>query len=277
MAFVQVNIKVAPGFVEIFIAELGELSFDTFEEDESGVNAYIEQVFFSEEKIKSLIQKYADATSASYSIQTIEKENWNEAWEKNYDAIEVGDKCRVRAIFHPPDPAFRYEIVINPKMSFGTGHHATTWQMLQLEMEGDMQHKHVLDVGTGTGVLAIMAVKLGAASIEATDIDDWCIENSLENFGLNNIEAPVHLGDIFTTTLLRNSFDIILANINKNVLLKEMPEYSKLLVPGGQLFLSGFYEQDAEDIQNHAARYNLSLTKSVSKERWAAMVLTKSA
>ena len=277
MSFIQVNIQVASDFVEIFLAELGELGFDTFEETASGLSAYIAADQFDELQVKLLVERYAGLTSITYTIETIEKRNWNEEWEQNYDPIEVDGKCRVRAIFHEPDPTFEHEIVINPKMSFGTGHHATTWQMLSLEMQTDFAGKHVLDVGTGTGVLAIMASKLGASSIEITDVDDWCIDNSLENCGLNDLnDVPAHLGTIDSISLSRNSYGVVLANINKNVLLEEMGNYAALIPANGHLFLSGFYESDIDDIKNHAAKYNLSLVKSVNKDSWAAMILIKS-
>lgn len=277
MSFIQLNIEVDPEFAEIFIAELGELGYDTFEDAESGFSAYISEAQFEELKIIGLADHYKEMTEISYSFNTIEKQNWNEEWEKNYDPIEVDGKCRVRAIFHEPDANFEYEIVINPKMSFGTGHHATTWQILSLEMHEDFRGKNVLDIGTGTGVLAIMASKLGALSIELTDVDDWCIDNSLENCGLNDLnDIPAHLGTIDKISLQRDKYDVVLANINKNVLLTEMEYYSKLIVDGGLLFLSGFYIDDIDDVKNHAAKYNLSFTKSVNKDNWAAMILTKS-
>ncbi|MBU2914707.1 MULTISPECIES: 50S ribosomal protein L11 methyltransferase [Reichenbachiella] len=276
MTFIQLSIACAPEYNEVFIAELAEIGFDTFEENETTVDAYIASELFQELAVREIIQRYKTLAPAKYSYQEIEKQNWNEEWEKNYHPIEVEGKCRVRAVFHEPKPEFEHEIVIIPKMSFGTGHHATTYNMLTLEMENDFKGKSVIDIGTGTGVLAIMADKLGASYIEATDIDDWCIENSTENFGLNEMsDIAVHQGVIDEIKLNRTTYDVVLANINKNVLLVEIPSYAKLLEAKGTLYLSGFYEADIMDIQNKAAEYNLSLDKSVVKDNWAALKLTK--
>ncbi|MCV9388416.1 50S ribosomal protein L11 methyltransferase [Reichenbachiella ulvae] len=276
MTFIQLTINCAPEYQEIFLAELAEIGFDTFEEKEEELEAYIASELFQETAVREVVQRYKELTQAKYSYQEIEKENWNEEWEKNYHPIEVEGKCRVRATFHEAKPEFKYEIVIIPKMSFGTGHHATTYNMLSLEMENDFQGKSVLDVGTGTGVLAIMAHKLGATHIEATDVDDWCIENSTENFGLNDmVDVPTHQGVIDEIKLNQGQYNVVLANINKNVLLVEIPSYAKLLPAGGELYLSGFYESDIHDITEKAKEHNLSLDKSVIKDNWAALKLTK--
>lgn len=276
MTFIKLSIATTPEFGEIFMAELGEIGFDTFEETASGIDAYISSELFQEVSVREIVKRYLNVTEVKYSYIEVEKQNWNEDWEKNYHPIEVEGKCRVRATFHEAKPDFEHEIVIIPKMSFGTGHHATTYNMLSLEMENDFNQKTVLDVGTGTGVLAIMASKLGASHIEATDVDDWCIENSTENFGLNDLnDVPVHLGVIDEIQLTRASYDVVLANINKNVLLVEIPSYSKLLEKGGTLYLSGFYESDIEDIKNKSEEYNLSLDLTVIKDNWAALKLTK--
>lgn len=276
MTFIKLSIATTPEFGEIFMAELGEVGFDTFEETDEGIDAYISSELFQEISVREIVQRYLEVTEVKYSYIEVERQNWNKDWEKNYHPIEVAGKCRVRAVFHDPKPEFEHEIVIIPKMSFGTGHHATTYNMLSLEMENDFNQKSVLDVGTGTGVLAIMASKLGASHIEATDVDDWCIENSTENLGLNNLHnIPVHMGVIDEITLTKTTYDVVLANINKNVLLVEIPSYAQLLQKGGCLYLSGFYEADIADIINKAEEYNLSLDYSVIKDNWAALKLTK--
>ena len=276
MAFIKLSFKTSSEFIEIFTAELAEIGFDTFEETEEAFDAYIPVERFVEKDVQALFERYRAMAPVEYTTEEIQKQNWNKDWEKNYDPIEVNGKCRVRATFHEPDPSFDYEIVIIPKMSFGTGHHATTYNMLCLEMEHDFQNKSVLDLGTGTGVLMIMASKLGASHIEGTDVDDWCIENSTENLALNSLEnIGVHLGVIHDISLQKDKYDVVLANINKNVLLAEMEEYSKLLDKGGILFLSGFYENDMADIKNAASTHNLSFAKSVIKNDWAALKLVK--
>lgn len=277
MSFIKVSLVTTPEFGEIFTAELAEIGFETFEETEKGVDAYIPKDQFAEAELQSVVDQYAAMTQVSYELEEIEKQNWNKDWEKNYDPIEVDGRCRVRATFHEPDPSFENEIIVIPKMSFGTGHHATTYNMIKLEMDHDFKDKSVLDLGTGTGILAIMAHKLGARSIECTDVDEWCIENSAENFELNGIEGvPAHLGKVSEVAFKQNQYDIVLANINKNVLLAEMSSYADLLPISGVLFLSGFYERDIADIKNAASQYNLSVVESVIKNDWTALKLIKS-
>lgn len=257
------------------MAELGEVGFDTFEEFDDGLKAYIESESFVQASLDEITNRYQDSFDFSIETKTVEKENWNKKWEENYDPIEVDERCIVRASFHQPKKEYPFEIIITPKMSFGTGHHATTWQMLKLQLDVVFSDKKVLDVGCGTGVLAIMAAKLGAQSIEATDIDDWCIENSTENFELNGLpNVKIQKGEI-TGLKFDHQFDIILANINKNVLLGEIGHYNKLLANNGLLFLSGFYVHDVEDITACAETYGLKMAKSSSKDNWAALVFSK--
>lgn len=276
MTFTKIIFQTNREFAEILTAELSELGFDTFEETDKGVDAYILTERYSNNAMLELVKKYETFASIEYKIETIEKENWNEEWEKNYDPITVDNRCRVRATFHEPDDSFDYEIVITPKMSFGTGHHATTQGMLELQLDGDFKNKSILDVGSGTGILAIMAAKLGASYIEATDIDQWCVENGLENFQLNGLQnIDYHKGAIQMLTLNKPEYDVVLANINKNVLLEEMPNYTSVLKKGGELYLSGFYEEDIEDIKNSTDAHNLFLEKSVIKDNWAALKFSK--
>lgn len=275
MTFTKITFQTNREFADILTAELGEMGFDTFEETDQGVDAYILTERFSESDLKEMVDRYLPIAEIEYKIETIEKQNWNEEWEKNYDPIAVDTRCRVRATFHEPDDSFDHEIVITPKMSFGTGHHATTQGMLELQLDGDFEGKTVLDVGSGTGILAIMAAKLGAAYVEATDIDQWCVENGLENFALNGLDADYHKGAIETLTLHKTNYDIVIANINKNVLLDEMPHYAILLEKGAKLYLSGFYEEDIPDIKKSTDTYDLLLEKSVIKDNWTALMFSK--
>jgi ribosomal protein L11 methyltransferase len=275
MAYIEVNIETSPEYSEIFMAELAELSFEAFEEVDDGLLAYIKKEDFSQALLDELVSRYEQLTTFSVSQKEIEKKNWNKEWEKNYDPITIEDKCIVRASFHQPDKKYLHEIIITPKMSFGTGHHATTWQMLKLQMEIDHKRKKVLDVGSGTGILAIMANKLGAKLIEATDIDDWCIENSKENFQVNQINDYTLKKGVIEKLSFDQKFDIVLANINKNVLLAEIPLYVDLLEKKGTLLLSGYYEKDVEDIKKIATENNLRHQKTVSKDNWAAMLFAK--
>lgn len=274
MDYLEFKITCLEEFREILIAELAEIGFDSFLETESGIDAYAPESDFDREAFDQLIESYRDSAGITLTEGKMPKVNWNEEWEKNYDPIEVDDLVYVRASFHESQPGFQHEIVINPKMSFGTGHHATTFQMLRHQGQLDHQGKRVLDVGSGTGILAIMAHLLGASQVEAFDIDDWCVDNGNENFDLNGLGTRMGLGTIRQVNP-KGPFDIVLANINKNVLLDEMEIYSELLVSGGYLLLSGFYTQDIEDLVQAAQPLGLTLIQSSEKDNWAALILQK--
>lgn len=269
MNFIGLTVQCEDEKRELLLAELSLFPFVAFEETDEGLSAYCEERDWNEEEIKEVLERYG----AEYTFQAIEKVNWNEEWEKHYDPVIVDDQCVVRATFHAPRPEVPYEIIITPKMSFGTGHHATTHQVLKYQLELEHKGKKVLDVGCGTGALAIMAHKRGATDISAVDIDDWCIENSQENFSLNNCETvKLALGGIETVNE-NEAFDIILANINKNVLLEQIKEYQKRMAPGGTLVLSGFYTEDIPDLLQEAERHNLSFHHKSEKDKWAMLVL----
>ncbi|MCU0402864.1 MAG: 50S ribosomal protein L11 methyltransferase [Algoriphagus sp.] len=274
MDYLEFKITCLEEFREILIAELAEIGFDSFLETETGIDAYATELDFDREAFDQLIESYRDSAEITLTEGKMPKVNWNEEWEKNYDPIEVDDLVYVRASFHEPKPGFQHEIVINPKMSFGTGHHATTFQMLRHQGELDHQGKRVLDVGSGTGILAIMAHLLGASEVEAFDIDDWCVDNGNENFDLNGLGTRMGLGTIREVNP-KGPFEIVLANINKNVLLDEMEIYAGLLQPQGYLLLSGFYTQDIEDLEIAAKPLGLNLLKSSQKDNWAALILQK--
>ncbi|MEQ9009411.1 MAG: 50S ribosomal protein L11 methyltransferase [Ekhidna sp.] len=271
MEFITIKATCDPEISDVLIAELFEAGFDSFQEFDDGFEGSCEQGQFDAEKVQVLFYQYPNV---SFTVKEQEKINWNEEWEKNYDPIIVGNKCIVRASFHEPQPQFEYEIIVTPKMSFGTGHHATTYQVLDYQMTLDHTNKKVLDVGTGTGILAIMAKKRGASSLTATDIDDWCIENSEENFALNNVkDVTLIKGQI--TEVDNSDFDIIIANINKNVLLGQIGDYSDRLKENGQLILSGFYEADIADLEKESKKYGLTSIHSTTKDNWAMLALEK--
>lgn len=275
MQYLEFKIHCAEPFREILIAELAEIGFDSFLETDQGIDAYIEEGQFERNSYQEVIDKYQDSAQISVEEGLMDKVNWNEEWEKHYDPIMVDDKVYVRASFHEPKPEFEYEILINPKMSFGTGHHATTYLMISHQLEVDHLEKRVLDIGAGTGILAIMAHKLGAKQVEAFDIDEWCVDNGNENFDLNGMqEVRMGKGTVREVNP-QGEFDIVLANINKNVLLDEMEVYSKLVTNGGKLFLSGFYEYDIIDIEAKANQHGLGKIGQKSKDNWAALLLTK--
>lgn len=274
MDYLQVNLTCLEEFREILIAELAEIGFDSFMETATGVEAFVQEDLLNREAFAQLIDQYQQPAQLTVTESILPKVNWNEEWEKNYDPIYVDDLVYVRASFHGPQAGFRHEIVINPKMSFGTGHHATTHQLLSMQGKIDHQGKRVIDVGSGTGILAIMAHLLGAKNVEAFDIDEWCVDNGNENFDLNGLSARMGLGTI-RQVQPQGVFDIVLANINKNVLLDEMAVYAGLLPTGGLLLLSGFYSEDTDDLLQAAAPYGLQLQLSTTKDNWAALCLQK--
>lgn len=274
MDYLELKITCLEHFREILIAELAEIGFDSFMETEEGLDAYTLENEFDREAFLDLVEKYKLPAQISWLESKMPKVNWNEEWEKNYDPIAVEDLVFVRASFHQPTPGFKHEIVINPKMSFGTGHHATTFQMLKHQGEIDHKGKRVLDVGSGTGILAIMAHLLEAGEVEAFDIDEWCVENGNENFDLNGLSTRMKIGTIREVNP-NGTFDIVLANINKNVLLDEMGIYAGLMTTKGYLLLSGFYTEDIDDLIESAGPLGLNLIKKHSKDNWAALILQK--
>ncbi|OEK07444.1 50S ribosomal protein L11 methyltransferase [Roseivirga misakiensis] len=275
MDFIQINVQCDAPFGEILTAEMGELGFTSFVETELGFEAYIEEEEFSHPAVQTLFNNYRKQTRIWYELKKIPKVNWNEEWEKNYDPINVDDKIYVRATFHESKPAFDYEIVINPKMSFGTGHHETTHQMLALQYDIDHKDKSLIDIGSGTGILAIMGAKLGAKSVAATDVDEWCIENSQDNFDLNEVKPEFIKKGTIHQLALTETYDIVLANINTNVLLEEIPEYVKILNSKGHLFLSGFYETDLPQVNALVLEHGLVEVKHTTRKNWVAIVYQK--
>lgn len=276
MNYIVLNFECDPACSDMLIAELSQVDFDTFLETDTGFQASAEADVYNERAVNEIVEKYRDIVSPlSYVVEEVEKKNWNEEWEKHYDPIIVDDKCIVRASFHEPVLDYPYEIVINPKMSFGTGHHETTHLMLKAQLGIDFKGKSVLDLGCGTGILAIMAHKLGASSIAACDIEEWAVTNSKENFMLNGCPEIACFEGTVDVIPERHPRDIILANINRNVLLEEIPTYSKLLKLGGCLLLSGFYEKDIPDIEQVAVDRGLKKLRYETKKDWVAVVFEK--
>lgn len=255
--------------VDILIAELGTVGFESFVETEDGLEAYIQQDDWQDDILRSITILQNSEFSIQYRKEIIEQVNWNAEWEKNFDPIVISDNCAVRAPFHRPFNV-KYEIIIEPKMSFGTGHHETTHMMLEFLLEHQLTNQKVLDMGCGTAVLAILAEMRGAAQIDAIDNDNWCVENSKENADRNNCERiKVKLGDASLLSS-ENKYDTIIANINRNILLYDMAVYHASLKKGGVLLLSGFYSEDLKLLIN--AGNNLGLTFVQNKERnnWIA-------
>jgi ribosomal protein L11 methyltransferase len=260
---------------DLLTEELGEIGFESFENTNDGLNAYVQSSGFDEAKIRNLLDDFPFEASISYKVTQIDSKNWNEEWEKNFfEPIVIDNKCVIHSSFHKDIPAAKYDIVIDPKMAFGTGHHETTSLVIGRILEMDLEGKSILDMGCGTAVLAILASMCGAKKILAIDIDTWCTENSNENIIINKIEnVQVKLGD---AELLKGmQFDIILANINRNILLSDMEQYSDCLQSGGELFMSGFYKEDVPLIEAEANRNGLKLIEFREKNNWVVVKTVK--
>jgi len=302
---------VSPGWSDILIAELAEIGFDSFNEEETMLLAYIPEADFDEMAIHDVVQKYPELRDLFWRVTRIPEENWNAIWENSYEPVLIAGRCYIRAPFHPPLKAMSheaqgtkvegrgswvmgrgvdrpasgirhsyhcearsdaaavsvFEIVIEPKMSFGTAHHETTSLMIESLLEEDVTNKAVLDMGCGTGVLAILASKMGAGLVVAIDFDERAVDNAIENVAKNNTGTiDVIKGD--SSDIPKEPFDVILANINRNTLMEQIPVYANTLGAGGRLFLSGFYTEDLPSIEGHALAFGLRLTDSRSKNNW---------
>jgi ribosomal protein L11 methyltransferase len=269
--YIEYNFTFSPKepISEILIAELGNVGFESFVETENGVTAYIQKTDWSAEILADVFVLNSDEFSIEYNQNEVPQTNWNAEWEKNFEPIQVDDLVSIRAPFHE-NPNLKYDIVIEPKMSFGTGHHETTHMMVQHLLQLDLENKKVLDMGCGTGILAIFAEMKGAKPLDAIDIDNWCYENSIENVTRNNCEnISVYEGD--ATLLVDKKYDVIIANINRNILLMDMKVYTNCLQEGGILLLSGFYEQDIPVIDAEVSKYGLKLEKFIQRNNWVAL------
>ena len=254
---------------EILIAELGEKAFESFIETETGIVAYIQKDLCTADVLEDIYILESPEFTISYSVEEIDQVNWNEEWEKNFDPIDVDGKCHVRAPFHPKTEA-EYDIVIEPKMSFGTGHHETTHMMIQHLLETDVTNLKTLDMGCGTAILAILAEMKGAHPIDAIDIDNWCYLNSIENVERNNCSAiTVYEGE--AALLKGKSYDLIIANINRNILLNDMQAYVDCLNKGGILLLSGFYNEDIPFIDASCTEKGLTYVKKFERNNWVSL------
>ncbi len=259
---------------DILIAQLSELDFESFVESDNGFLAYIQEEQFNEESLKGLFAEFEAVLKISYTQTTIAQQNWNKEWESNFTPIDIDGKCYIRAPFHEAKSGYTYDVIIEPKMSFGTGHHNTTQLMIQKLMSLDVNNKSLLDMGCGTGVLAIVASMMGANPITAIDIDDWSVENSVENTAKNNINnVSVHKGN--AQILEGNLFNTILANINKNVLLNDIPVYVNSLEKNGNLVLSGFFETDIPELIAKAENNGLKFEEKAVSNQWSMLYFTK--
>ena len=260
---------------DIVSALAGEIGFESFVEWENGVQAYVQQSLFDEEALKDMVANFPlPDTEIAYEIKEAEDKDWNEEWEKNFfQPIVIGDRCCIHSTFHKDTPQTEYEILINPQMAFGTGHHETTSSIICELLDADLEGKSVLDMGCGTSILAILASMRGANPVTAIDIDDWCVNNSRDNIALNNINnITVELGD---ASLLegRKPFDVIIANINRNILLNDMAAYTACMHKGSEIYMSGFYVQDIDAIRSKGESLGLKFVHYRENNNWAAVKL----
>ena len=272
--YLEFNFKIQPlqPWNEILMAELIEVGFDSSTEEHDGILAYIQADLFQEEALRAIHLLQNPEVQISYTFQEMPNINWNEEWEKNFSPINIENEVSIRAEFHE-NQNLPHEIIIQPKMSFGTGHHATTYLMIQQMLDMDFQNKTVLDMGCGTSVLAIFAKQRGAGKTVAIDIDEWSVENSKENAERNNVELEISQGT--AENLGAENFDIILANINRNILISDIPTYVSVLNAGGQLLLSGLCFFDVDDILEVCTAQNLNLKKEIQREEWVSLLLEK--
>lgn len=272
MNYIELSVDVEPKEQgsDVLIAQLSELDFESFVESEKGFMAYIQEDQFNDDEVKKLVNSYSDIFKIKYFSKIIQQENWNKEWESNFQPIDVDGKCYIRAPFHEVSKGFLYDVIIEPKMSFGTGHHNTTQLMIQKLLTLNVDNKSLLDMGCGTGVLAIVASMMGAGTITAIDTDEWSYENTLENLQKNNINnVLVHKGD--ARILDEKLFHTILANINKNVLLRDMKKYVESLEVNGNLILSGFFETDVNELYSKAQELGLKLEAKVVNDQWTML------
>ena len=273
--YIEYNFKTSPKepTTEILIAELGNVGFESFVENEEGVIAYIQKDDWNSSILDEVFVLNSKEFSIEYSQKEIEQTNWNAEWEKNFNPIQVEGLVSIRAPFHD-NPILEYDIVIEPKMSFGTGHHETTHMMVQHLIDLDLENKNALDMGCGTGILAIFAEMKGASPIDAIDIDNWCYQNSIENVERNNCKSiSVFEGD--SSLLINKKYDLIIANINRNILLADMQTFTNCLNEDGVLLLSGFYEEDIPVIDAEVSKYQLKLEKVIERNNWVALKYVK--
>ena len=258
---------------DMLITMLAEIGFDSFMDDAMGLKSYCSADNRDDLAVENLLLEPSFSDIRLLKVEEMPDKDWNEVWEASYQPVVVNDRCRVRAPFHEPDPSFEFDLVIEPKMSFGTANHETTAQIIQLMLETDFQGKAVLDMGSGTAVLAILAKKLGAAHTVAIDNDEWAYRNAFTNTELNGVsDIEIILGD---ASAIQGSFDVVLANINRNILLRDMHLYVAAMRPDAHIFFSGFYTEDLESIKAEAERLGLHYCRHLSRNNWVAAEFVK--
>lgn len=278
MNYIEVEFKCTPTndiVNSILSATIAEIGFESFIENEEGTTGYIQSDLFDPEKLNGIINNLPVEAEIIYTYKSVKEQNWNEEWEKNYfQPLVIDNRCIIQSTFHNVPPTYEYNIYIDPKMAFGTGHHQTTELMIQEILFEDFTGRSVLDMGTGTAILAILASMRGANPILAIDIDQWAYDNAMENLSLNNINnVTVKIGD--AGLLGSETFDVILANINRNILLNDIPAYTSVLNNGGSLYMSGFYTEDILAITEVCNKNGLTFCQNTEKDNWAAVKFIK--
>ncbi len=277
MEYTKVAMQITPPnqvASELLIAQMGEMGFDSFEENEIGFDAYIPSKDFSASRLEQLACPI-EAVEWSYSSEVIADQNWNKVWEENFfQPIRLGNECIIRSSFHQVEHQCRYEIIIDPRMAFGTGHHETTSLMVQHLLESDVKGLDVLDMGCGTAILGMLCAMKGAQSVDGIDIDEWAYNNAIDNLQLNHIgNMQIQLGG--AELLGSQHYDLILANINRNILLEDMGSYAKVLKANGRIFFSGFYTEDLSAIDAEARQYGLKMISQKTDNNWTAVAYIK--
>ncbi len=277
MKYIEIEFSIKPleMYSEILQSDLCDIGFESFQDTNKGFLAYCQEGLYSEKELNLLIERFIGFNpdvELSTNKKEIEQQDWNAEWEKSYPAVLINNYCYVHAHFHSPLEEVEFNIEISPKMSFGTAHHPTTFQIIELLQNENVEGKNLMDMGSGTGVLAILAKMKGAAYVEAIDNDEWAYKNALENVQTNQSDIVVRYGD---SSLLDGEYDVFIANINRNILLQNMQKYSKHIKNGGVLFLSGFYVEDIPILMEEASKYGFSLDRQISKDNWAALRLIK--
>lgn len=276
MNYQEVVLEIHPfnPYAEIITSNLADISYESFVEDEPFLKAYIPEKDYNENSLKQAIEFDNEEVKVKWHTELIQDQNWNAEWERNFPVVEIDKYCRIRADFHPKDDSFEQEIIIEPKMSFGTGHHATTFLMIQNMKELSLVGKNVLDMGCGTAVLAILAAKEKALQVTAIDIEDWAYENALENVQRNQC-TNVEVFKAGAEILQENSYDIVLANINRNILMRDMPIYVRSMKADAKLLLSGFFESDIALLREKAESLDLTFNFMKKKEDWCLLAFEK--
>lgn len=262
---------------DVLASELGEIGFESFTESDDGMLAYVSDLLYNVETLQDKLKEFPlDNVAIHFTQQLVESKDWNEEWEKNYfKPIRIGNECIIRASFHQPEPGYTYNIIIDPKMAFGTGNHETTYLMISEMLKLDQEGKDLLDMGCGTAVLAILAKMKHAAKVVGIDIDEWAYNNALENIRLNHTQdIQIIMGGAEQIPSF-GQFDIIFANINRNILLTDIKHYTRCMKPGALLFMSGFYTEDIPAIETECKINGLKFISHTEKNNWVAVKTQK--